>query len=204
MSYRTFKRALGETNLERKCRLLFGACLLVLITSSFWWYGSQTDKLVYERNRYTGGHLVNQALMVAHATVYDNDPFPDPALQSENKELIKELLDLKFTWAFFHPENPAGIGKPRNSKEWNMMTEWGRIGKELSSDEEINERKANTKLWRDRFDDQRDIYRYYQPIFTKEYCVFCHSKKTFDLAEQHLRLISSAWPRLRSEYLRYR
>ena len=54
VSYRTFKRALGETNLERKCRLLFGACLLVLITGSFWWYGSQTDKLVYERNRFTG------------------------------------------------------------------------------------------------------------------------------------------------------
>ena len=31
MSYRTFKRALGETNLERKCRWLFGACLLPLI-----------------------------------------------------------------------------------------------------------------------------------------------------------------------------
>lgn len=36
MSYRSFKRVLGETSLERKCRFLFGACLLLLITSSFW------------------------------------------------------------------------------------------------------------------------------------------------------------------------
>ncbi len=37
MSYRSLKRVLGETSLERKCRFLFGACLLMLITGSFWW-----------------------------------------------------------------------------------------------------------------------------------------------------------------------
>ena len=42
---------LGETSLERKCRFLFGGCLLVLITSSFWWYGQRTEKLVYESSR---------------------------------------------------------------------------------------------------------------------------------------------------------
>ena len=31
MSYRSLKRVLGETSLERKCRLLFGVCLFVLI-----------------------------------------------------------------------------------------------------------------------------------------------------------------------------
>ena len=32
MSYRAFKRLLGETSLERKCRFLFGAGTLLLIT----------------------------------------------------------------------------------------------------------------------------------------------------------------------------
>ena len=32
MSYRTIKRLLGETSLERKCRFLFGGALLLLIT----------------------------------------------------------------------------------------------------------------------------------------------------------------------------
>ena len=49
MSYRSFKRVLGETSLERKCRFLFGACLLLLITASFWWYGKRTEQLVYRR-----------------------------------------------------------------------------------------------------------------------------------------------------------
>ena len=46
MSYRTFKRVLGETNLERKCRWWFGISLVVMLSLSFTWYGRQTDKLV--------------------------------------------------------------------------------------------------------------------------------------------------------------
>ena len=36
MSYRTVKRLLGETSLERKCRYLFGGGLLLLIVASFY------------------------------------------------------------------------------------------------------------------------------------------------------------------------
>jgi signal transduction histidine kinase len=49
MSYRAFKRLLGETSLERKCRFLFGAFILVLITGSFWLYARQTEHLAYEQ-----------------------------------------------------------------------------------------------------------------------------------------------------------
>jgi signal transduction histidine kinase len=45
MSYRAFKRLLGETSLERKCRFLFGAAILVLITLSFWLYAYRTEDL---------------------------------------------------------------------------------------------------------------------------------------------------------------
>ena len=63
MSYRSIKRVLGETSLERKCRFLFGACLLLLIIASFWVYGWQTEKLVrsrfcsltYDIGDYSGG-----------------------------------------------------------------------------------------------------------------------------------------------------
>ena len=50
MSYKTLKRMLGETSLERKCRFLFGSGLLVLITCSFGLYAWQTRKLVDEQN----------------------------------------------------------------------------------------------------------------------------------------------------------
>ena len=36
MSYRAFKRLLGEYRLERKCRFLFGFFIVLLLTGSFW------------------------------------------------------------------------------------------------------------------------------------------------------------------------
>ncbi len=72
MSYRSLKRVLGETSLERKCRFLFGACLLVLITGSFWLYGRRTEKLVYQQNRVTGSLLVDHAKLVIHRDEYGN------------------------------------------------------------------------------------------------------------------------------------
>src|SRR5262245_57905826 len=49
MSYRAFKRLLGETSLERKCRFLFGAFILLLITVSFWFYASLTEGLALDQ-----------------------------------------------------------------------------------------------------------------------------------------------------------
>src|SRR6266849_5959221 len=48
MSYRAFKHLLGETSLERKCRFLFGAGILLLLTASFWWYAHQTEIRAYK------------------------------------------------------------------------------------------------------------------------------------------------------------
>jgi len=66
MSYRSIKRVLGETNLERKCRFLYGSCLLLLITGSFWWYGQSTEQLVHNNNLSTGRHLVDAVLLKIH------------------------------------------------------------------------------------------------------------------------------------------
>jgi two-component system sensor histidine kinase BarA len=46
ITYRSFKKLLGETSLERKCRYLFGVALLGLITGSFWLHAARTRQLV--------------------------------------------------------------------------------------------------------------------------------------------------------------
>src|SRR5229473_7637154 len=66
MSYRAFKRLLGETSLERKCRFLFGAGTLLLITTIFWWYAQKTEVLAYEQTTTTGRLLTNHILAEAH------------------------------------------------------------------------------------------------------------------------------------------
>ena len=48
MSYRTFTRVLGDTHLERKCRILFGGSLALLIAGAFWYAQRITHQLIVE------------------------------------------------------------------------------------------------------------------------------------------------------------
>src|SRR3954466_2953318 len=67
MSYRTIKRVLGETNLERKCRWWFGVSLFILLTLSFTWYGRRTDTIVKELNpKFIGPELVRAGWLETH------------------------------------------------------------------------------------------------------------------------------------------
>src|SRR5262245_26164419 len=66
MSYRAFKRLLGETSLERKCRFLFGAGTLVLIALSFWLYAGQTEHLAYDQAVTSCRLLVGPILLQQH------------------------------------------------------------------------------------------------------------------------------------------
>ncbi len=78
MSYRAFKKLLGETSLERKCRFLFGAFMLLLITGSFWLYARQTEHLAYEQLVNTCRLLVIQIIDRDLATTCR--PVPRPSL----------------------------------------------------------------------------------------------------------------------------
>jgi signal transduction histidine kinase len=178
MSYRSFKRALGETNLERKCRLLFGTCLLVLISGSFWWYGSETDQIVHDLNRFIGKALVNSAMMEAH-----NDVF---AIDKDERRANEALTDLfrsrEFNWQVLYPENPAGLNKPREEFEHNLRREWTEFGEQLRGqpgfgDERIDEAfdDPENRLGRERPAGNESSYIYYQPVFAKQGCVDCHN-----------------------------
>ncbi len=69
MSYRTIKRVLGETNLERKCRWWFGLSLIILLTLSFTWYGRRTDTIVKDLNpKFIGPELVRAGWLEVHLT----------------------------------------------------------------------------------------------------------------------------------------
>jgi signal transduction histidine kinase len=67
MSYRGFKRLLGETGLERKCRYLLGAGVILLMSISFVVYARQTEELAYDQLQNTGQTLVPAAVARVHA-----------------------------------------------------------------------------------------------------------------------------------------
>ena len=66
MSYRSFKRVLGETNLERKCLILFAACLFLLITTAFWYAEQNAERLVNDKAWATGEMFLNFSIARHH------------------------------------------------------------------------------------------------------------------------------------------
>ncbi len=188
MSYRTIKRALGETNLERKCRWLFGGCLLLFISGSFWFYGKKTDEIVIEQNRFTGEALANAALMEAHFTKQEKDP----NIQETDIEIADLLRKRNYDWVVLHPKNEQGIREPTDQLEWDLMVQWIEAGRELKSDKEINNLRTKWDLRLipkhidsseqgvNPSDDNVEIsefsYLYYEAVYAKQKCITCHSK----------------------------
>ncbi|HEV3202916.1 MAG TPA: ATP-binding protein [Gemmataceae bacterium] len=118
MSYRAFKRLLGETSLERKCRFLFGAGILLLITGSFWLYAYLTEQLAYKQASPLGRLLVNWLITKQH---------------------LEKLHVSKWEWSGLsgnyleeEPKKPAGLGV----SEWNQLSN---AMKDLALDEPSNE-----------------------------------------------------------------
>ena len=66
MSYKAFKRLLGETSLERKCRWLLGTGVLLLMFGSFTVYAHQTETLAYGQLENTGRALVSPIVARIH------------------------------------------------------------------------------------------------------------------------------------------
>src|SRR5206468_442072 len=91
MSYRAFKRLIGETSLERKCRFLFGAFILLLITASFWFYARQTESLAYEQMSTMSRLMVYPIVVRQHVK---NDA-SKRAGDEKSRELISALDELR-------------------------------------------------------------------------------------------------------------
>src|SRR6202035_51263 len=106
MSYRAFKRLLGETSLERKCRFLFGAFILLLITSSFWLYAHQTESLAYDQLTTTCRLLVLQIVGRQLATGCKPLTQAAPAAGEDTKATEDALEEFRKNWTV-----PGALGK---------------------------------------------------------------------------------------------
>jgi signal transduction histidine kinase len=159
MPYRSFTDILGETSLERKCRFLFGLCLLVLITGSFWWYGSLTEQLVYATTRSTGRHLVDAIMVQSHWNTWETNPQFSGMIQSVGREFQSEPYD----WQVLDPR--AGP-EERHAEGYSRLDEavLDYFGDHSSTAGEYREF---------RLPDQGK-YFYYQTVRAKESCLRCH------------------------------
>ncbi len=167
MSYRSIKTVLGETSLERKCRFLFGASLLVLITASFWWYGTQTGKLVYEQNRNTGRLLVEEEIFAAHWLPSEKKESSQEFVKILN-HLIERLGKQKHTITYIDPRARGPKG-PQDKFERELCVHFLREKPDKAADSE------NPQFGERPLPDLGE-YQYYEPIRVESSScnVVCH------------------------------
>ncbi len=122
MSYRSIKRVIGETSLERKCRFLFVACLTVLLTVTFWWVEHIAEDLVEGTAIRKARDLVDAALLRYHWEQWEaSDPDTDPqhakALREMAVELARDIQTQKYDWKILALEQTPSTDLPANDEE---------------------------------------------------------------------------------------
>jgi len=190
MSYRTFKRVLGETNLERKCRWWFGISLAVMLTLSFTWYGRETEKLVEEKIQEMSKEYVRVGLLSHHLKKLSELEAPKKTESADfNSEFYDEVaksseeLGKGFEWDAILPPpsadatdsyKPDEENLPRDPEEERLLAEWMAKTPPLaaSPDEPPPEPEHVDR----RIElGNRQVYQYFQPLYaTSDYCVNCH------------------------------
>lgn len=126
MSYRSIKRVIGETSLERKCRFLFVACLTVLLTVTFWWVEHIAERLVEGTAIRKSRDLVDAALLRYHWEQWDaSDPNADPqhadALRAMTRELTRDLQTQKYDWDILALEETPSTRLPDSEEEREIL-----------------------------------------------------------------------------------
>jgi signal transduction histidine kinase len=162
MSYRSLKRVLGETSLERKFLVLFGASLLLLIAGSFWWYGRRTERLVYDSSRESAKSLAYSVIALHHTSVWQNDN-----LRELVEDLKKGLENREYYWEFL-PAVEEGPGVP-TGEELEIVRKFAGHRPEPGDDmsAEFEERRAVVE--------GKPYYIFYTPSrATNDRCILCH------------------------------
>src|SRR5438128_1442330 len=165
MSYRTFKRLLGETSLERKCRFLFGGGLLLLITGSFYFYGKLTADLVYEQNVITGRLLVAPIIFEKHWKYFEGDPNFVKVIDTMAKDI--KPVDLQdYRWALFKPSSDDPEKRPSDQDEYDALHELAQGKREVVKRLPL-----------------KGEYQYFGAVRASKSCITCHQVRDPNVAE---------------------
>ncbi len=181
MAYNSLKHIFGETKLELKLLFLFGVGLLVIISTAFWWYGSNTAKLVYDQNRNTAQLVLQEHVLATHLGAYKTKltrpGFIAPSVDEVNSErqwiewnkekFSKHSGKVEWIWSHDHP----GVGGTRDKKddEAEICEKFLRDSPKPSKPDEPKKAEYKELI------DNRE-YRYFEPIRAQESCLtMCHA-----------------------------
>jgi signal transduction histidine kinase len=158
MSYRVFKRLLGETDLERKCRFLLGAGILLLMTLSFWGYARQTEGLAYDQMVTSGRLLVPPILANVHL-----EPGRREAINGFQQQSEKTWPDAlsKYRYKVLKPD----AHQPEQKPEGDEVA----VVSKLAANPDAMEDMANQSA--------QGVFHYYGAIRAQTSCIDCHNQR---------------------------
>jgi signal transduction histidine kinase len=172
MSYRAFKRLLGETSLERKCRFLFGGFILLLITASFLLYAWQTEHLAYDQINTTCHLLVNPIVAQEHLTRDRQqvlDVLKKPGRKDRGDEPASKVPD--FQYRFLKPNSSNPEFRHDDSFELDLLD---RFQSEEPPDEVSRLLLVKTEGAEGK--EPHWVKDYYRPIRASGECLECHRR----------------------------
>jgi two-component system sensor histidine kinase BarA len=164
MSYRSFKRVLGETHLELKCLFLFGVSLLILLTGSLLLYLELTKKLVYREYRNTGELLVSQLMYTEHWKALETNEAFAPLVD----KLTEKLSEREYDGRFIRVDGTDETKVAHDEFEYALLDEFVLAGP--ANDLEVDQPRFKERP------PENNQYRYYQAIYANaQSCVTCHN-----------------------------
>ncbi|WP_437228572.1 ATP-binding protein [Planctomicrobium sp. SH661] len=159
MSYRTFKRLLGETSLERKCRLLFGVTLLFLITGSFYFYANLNLRIFNTQNRHRGQLLTAQNLQTMH---WEKMAEPDVVPFVQGLASWLKPSDLReYSWKFIPVDEDDPIRRAGAPFEHEAINKLLYRNEDYAVYEDTSTRKSH----------------FFEKILARQECLTCHSSQ---------------------------
>jgi two-component system, NarL family, sensor histidine kinase BarA len=169
MAYRSVRRFLGESSLERKFRLLLGGGIFVLILASFVLYGYLTEDLVWDQTESTAEMLVYPVLLKRHAQAISAEKEKEGETSSADsfakmfplEEDVGEIVPsdaLDYTSQYFRPRSKRTGYQPTFPWERDAVARL--------------EKGETTK--ESRFDTRQGKFQYLAAVTLKTSCMRCH------------------------------
>ncbi len=203
MGYRHIKRVLGKASLEWKSRLLFGACLVVLVGGAFLSAERIAVRAARDATRENAQYLVDVTVLLQHAGTWRigiDENTRDFARRLSERMIEKrkyqhEILHLiPSSIQDLHSRGPADdeerrllldikrkydawMEEQRREREQLKRNE----GKLLSPSDNVP-RRPPEPIYAERVTvGKKRFYNYYQPVYWHKLCHHCHEQKSGEL-----------------------
>ena len=161
MSYKTFKKLLGETSLERKCRFLFGGGLMLLISGSFYFYAQLNGWIIRKQNVETAQMLISPIVVEKHLNLLKADPEYLNLMEQMSAQLKPEDVREDGRWTVLGPNiTNSGSLVPTDEVDLTAFYEVKKTGEEYIQ-----------------YQSDQGFFRYYGPLKATQDCKVCHEHK---------------------------